>query len=930
MDEISQAELTGHSQLTRHDLEQHLRSARNRAPSETRIFGFYLPTGQIDFDALTIDGEQWRLVQASSELAIRDAMNTQQNSEAAQPDELLAIVTSLRARALANDVRIRLPDAQLFGFDPWESLQTLFGATQIDWKLNRRDAHPLGRALLRLSDGRNFPVVEAGVLDADTAWNTYYERALGFENAPTRLGDWIGWATSHPHELDHLLSDDPTLLELLIARLCEQFGDAARTFFAVAKISANTASEALFGANIMAVGLAIHAAQSADDADPELAVPAALLRNSIEFKYDLSDVHEDAPHDLDAFADEASHAWAQGHEAAVVSALDTILRAESKADANKIAAFSPASELGWFTRLERASEALIAQVDTNVDPNATPDALLQATDAVAAHHLAADAPGLVATLKDAARLAFWLSSHAAPTSRENTAAALARTYIEELSFVDTLRERLNFCDAGLELAPAIERITTLAEARSDAFNEAFARDLANSLTVSADPKDALGMHQVLGEVVAPLVAEQNVLLLVLDGVSWGVARALLADPGFKHWNTWAPARDQQLTPLLATIPSVTAFSRTSLLTGELQSGDQSVEKREFPKHPALRAALSPGAKMKLRKATLFHKKELDASNAGNVGPEVKDAIDDPQHGVVGVVVNAIDDQLGAADQTAFDWSLDTITPLRSLLQRARSADRTVILVGDHGHVWDSHSQNPIKANSQRWRPANGEPIDGELRVEGPMIQTLTGESAVIVPWSEHIRYTGAKRGYHGGASAQELVTPLLILTADGVTLPAERFRSISTVPPDWWRLETVAQPTRLQVAPKAPAKKPSPQLDLLAPSEPKVAPTHAPSDPLIAKLLASATFKTQLEHFGRHLDPDDARDTLAVLRANDDRTSIASLARAIDLNISRTQRQLIALSNVLNRDGSPVLRVYRTDGHVRLDPDLLTTQFQLS
>jgi hypothetical protein len=223
------------SELTTRDIEQHLRTARGRAP-DARVYGFHLPAGRVDLAEVEVDDERWRLVQAPSELAIREAMSQRTD------DELLAIVTPLKARDLAIDVRIRLPKAELFGFDPWESLKSLFDATTLDWELARKDARPLGRALLRLTNGRGFPAVSAGVLDADTAWSTFFERALGFgsmgfENRPTRLADWFAWAATHPAHLDalltgDLLNGDPELLELLTSRLTDTLGQSARTFFA--------------------------------------------------------------------------------------------------------------------------------------------------------------------------------------------------------------------------------------------------------------------------------------------------------------------------------------------------------------------------------------------------------------------------------------------------------------------------------------------------------------------------------------------------------------------------------------------------------------------------------------------------------------------------------------------------------------------------
>ena len=77
------------------------------------------------------------------------------------------------------------------------------------------------------------------------------------------------------------------------------------------------------------------------------------------------------------------------------------------------------------------------------------------------------------------------------------------------------------------------------------------------------------------------------LLIVLDGMSWAVCHELLDDIRHEHWSlatldeSAAPPR-----PVVAAIPSVTSFSRASLLSGTLTSGDAAIEKRNFEVEPA--------------------------------------------------------------------------------------------------------------------------------------------------------------------------------------------------------------------------------------------------------------------------------------------------------------------------------------------------------
>ena len=81
-----------------------------------------------------------------------------------------------------------------------------------------------------------------------------------------------------------------------------------------------------------------------------------------------------------------------------------------------------------------------------------------------------------------------------------------------------------------------------------------------------------------------------------------------------------------------------------------------------------------------------------------------------------------------------------------------------------------------------------------------------GGNAVIVPWSETIYYGRQQNGYHGGATPQEMVCPLVILTdkssAYSGLFPCEYPK------PEWWSsaptaTATVEEPPVSVTVPKA-------------------------------------------------------------------------------------------------------------------------------
>src|SRR5207237_6427583 len=97
------------------------------------------------------------------------------------------------------------------------------------------------------------------------------------------------------------------------------------------------------------------------------------------------------------------------------------------------------------------------------------------------------------------------------------------------------------------------------------------------------------VERVLDDVVAPLARNVPVLMLVMDGLSRPIYQDLLQSMGEAGWQGHEP--ETLVRPLqwaaLAAVPSITEISRTSLLSGRLQAGDASTEKREFSAHSAL-------------------------------------------------------------------------------------------------------------------------------------------------------------------------------------------------------------------------------------------------------------------------------------------------------------------------------------------------------
>ena len=109
-------------------------------------------------------------------------------------------------------------------------------------------------------------------------------------------------------------------------------------------------------------------------------------------------------------------------------------------------------------------------------------------------------------------------------------------------------------------------------------------------------------------------ADNRVLFVVLDGMSWAVCHELLEDIRQDHWfEATLDEANTPLAPVIATIPSITTYSRTSLLSGTLARGDQNLEKKNFEASRALVEVCD-----KRYPPVLFHKKDITEGNRGAI------------------------------------------------------------------------------------------------------------------------------------------------------------------------------------------------------------------------------------------------------------------------------------------------------------------------
>ncbi len=850
-----------------------------------------------------------RVVSANNVLRVREAL-----SQAEQNQEKLVLLTDLGQGELGNDVVARLLRCRLFPIDNWATVGALFKAKELD----RAICNPvLAEALIENAPPDGYPPVKAGVLDAGTVWKAICRHIFGMGEREPDLPALLIWAASEEGTASYQRAGRE-LRECLRQRLASSLGEAASSVLQFMESGAGPEALALavccqvvFGNDDS--GYLEASAARMEQYHGNRPIPKMVGRL-------LGRTATSAILDLDH--DEANQTAVRAH---LQKADEFIKQFQCLPQAHR----NQLTMLGYEQRLVRLAEAVARFLKSRKAEAASEcEAGLVA---VSDHRQArlGRRPQQVGKAAMAVRLVRWLATE---TTKATSLADHANRFIEDGAYVDWAREQLCRGDESPEFSEALLALDREIHSRRAELTKAFATALADWTSVGSKSSGVLGVEDVLSDVVTKLVKAGNkVLFLVLDGMSWAVCHELLEDIRQDQW--FLATLDEggvPPVPVLATCPSVTHYSRCSLLSGKLVSGDQATEKRNFESHAALREVCD-----RRYPPVLFHKKDLTEGSRGAISAELEDRILMTHNHVVGAVVNAIDDRLSSAQQVADTWSISRINPLGTLLRLARDSGRVVVLASDHGHVWHRpDAKYRAYDTGSRWRPDDGKCGDGEIVLTGKRVRGDNGEERIIAPWSESIYFGRQQNGYHGGASPQEMVCPLVILN--------DRNSSYSGVnpcelpKPDWWSPAPTAVPVveepQALVKSVAPRRE-RPQLDLFEQppvSQPKAAQVAAPSADWIEYLLKSQAYQDQKALIRRHA-PEDAqvRISLETLSANGDVMTPAAFARATGIPEARLDPLVAQMQRILNVDGYDILLLDRASNRIEINIVKLKRQFDL-
>jgi len=922
-------------------------------------------TGTFDHNGVTV-----HVVPCVSALAVREALLDQQGGT------WLMLLTDRPDDDLGYGILSRLLWHRLRTPDPWDAVRLAFAATGLDAALTSGPGHrDLATGLLAVGPAapNRWPAAPGGVLTRDHAVGSVVAARLGIP-APVDVAAVLAWTTradAATHLADLRSEGGNALADAVLGWLATRCGVAAapvRALLLAGEVRDVVPLGLVVG--VLEGARAAAGSQGGDEGQLGLVRLEPRLGGAVPSSGTLTGwAREAAAAVRSLLAEPASRPAADR----LLARADDLLEG---CHAAALAGLSADLPSGLRRRIEALAGALRAAADV---AGAGGQAVISAEEAVevawrsvSGHRLSAT-DRRVPPFRAAVRLVRWLAVDAGGAAAElgragrpdaaTSLPALARRYLDVEAWADAA---VNDAAGGVgdsTLGAVLSAVLAAVRRVRDAHDVGFAQALADHTRgdpamEGAQREGVWYLEDVLAGVVVPLALTVPTTLLVLDGLSAAVAAELLTDVTARRASGWVEALvggQERRIAALAVLPTLTSVSRSSLLCGQLQVGDQVVEQRGLAE-----AARAHG----LTGSALFFKKDLDTSRPGHeIADAVGAAIDDTEgKPLVACVLNTIDDALDRSDPAGTDWTAESVKHLLPLLDRSRLAGRAVVITSDHGHVIERRegTQRPFPdLSSRRSRAAESPAGEGEVLIEGRRVMAHGARAVLAV--DERLRYGALKAGYHGGASPAEVVVPVVVLVP-GVVPQGVPLEAAPPQQPAWWDSPATAAPVPAGVAGTAPAAAPSatrtdrrprtsaageppamlfdvppadagatiPAAAAASGQAPAVASGSAAAV-LAQKVVGSAVFAGQKQLAGRVVVKDAQVLALltALLGAGGGRLGPTQVATALVVPVAGVRGAVAQVQRLLNVDSYAVLRLDVDGATVVLDESLLREQFEV-
>ncbi len=392
--------------------------------------------------------------------------------------------------------------------------------------------------------------------------------------------------------------------------------------------------------------------------------------------------------------------------------------------------------------------------------------------------------------------------------------------LRDVSWADLAYRRVR---RALDITPAwlgdpARRVIAGWLSRRDALNQGFAQALAThwaSLARSTDLRQPLSLHQLSRCIIRRLVDDgKRVLLLVLDGCDLASFLEILeAIPPHQRIGLTIP--DVQGATLredlssvgalgvaISPVPTVTSHSRRALFAGEIP-GNTALDDTESA---AANASADRGAWERNTALGGLPRRLFLKGDLGATGQPLLDALRQKEAQVIAAVFNGVDDALSSKETTALPrWSFDALgAGAAEVVQTAINEDWCILVTADHGHTPFVSPDRKLPAPVGLGSRFRAEPCEGTIVFQnGPLPRQPLHLLARFGAW-----FGNQRRGFHGGASLEEVAVPLAFL---GKVRGEQEGRP--RAPAWWWSTENNDMPLR----PSAPR-----------PVEPKVEPRVVP------------------------------------------------------------------------------------------------------